>query len=116
MESYSIPLLDAYLYHKKQVNLHGLTITLNSNELMLHKRSNEEKPWYGFHIERGKGSMVGEHWVNNKLHLNQQVQLHNKLIILSPKLQIYLGNLGMPGQPPPPQIILSTCKRNSFFS
>ena len=34
---------------------------------MLYKQlTNEEKAWYGFHIEAGKGSMVGEHWMYNK--------------------------------------------------
>ena len=33
---------------------------------MLHKQSNEEMDWYGFHTERGKGSMVGEHCMYNK--------------------------------------------------
>ena len=34
---------------------------------MLHNELNEEKTWYGFHIERRKGSMIGEHWMYNKL-------------------------------------------------
>ena len=34
---------------------------------MLHKQLNEEKGWYGFHIDGGKGSVVGEHWMYNKL-------------------------------------------------
>ena len=34
---------------------------------MLQKQSNEEKACYGFHTERGKGSMVGENWMHNKM-------------------------------------------------
>ena len=36
-------------------NMHGSTVTgNNNNDLMLQKQSNEEKTWYGFHIERKK--------------------------------------------------------------
>ena len=34
------------------------------NELLLHKQLSEERAWYRFHIERGKGSMVGEQTYN----------------------------------------------------
>ena len=58
---------DSNKYRKKQGNLHGLNVTCNnSNEVMLHKQSDEEKSWSGFHIERGKDSMVGEYWMYNK--------------------------------------------------
>ena len=37
-------------------NMHGSTVTWNNNnDLMLQKQSNEEKIFYGFHIEREKG-------------------------------------------------------------
>ena len=54
-------------FFSKQANLHETTVTWNNNQLMLYKQlTNEEKAWYGFHIETGKGSMVGEHWMYNK--------------------------------------------------
>ena len=31
------------------------------------KLSNEEKAWYGFCIEKGRGSIMGENWIYNKL-------------------------------------------------
>ena len=35
---------------------------------MLNKKSNAEKVWCGFHIKRGKGSMVEEQQMYNKLY------------------------------------------------
>ena len=57
---------------------------------MLHKQSNEEKTWYGFHIETGKGSMLGEHWIYN-IYLHAKLQLHNSVLCL-----ISLNNLNSP--------------------
>ena len=46
---------------------------------MLQKQSNEEKAWYWFHDDRGKGLIVGEQWMYNKMsfeqYLNQPVKL-----------------------------------------
>ena len=41
--------------------------TITINLCYTNNSSNEEKAWYGFNIARGKGLVMGEHWMYNKL-------------------------------------------------